>query len=57
MKNDAESRIVKAEEIDLAGMDYILETVPTSDYVRIIGSTGGDICTYRIYDDGSVFEK
>lgn len=38
-------------------LDYILETIPTPDFVEIVGCVGGDTVTYRVYDDGSVYEK
>ena len=31
--------------------------IPTPDFVEIVGRVGGDIVTYRVYDDGSVYEK
>ena len=57
MKNKVKDRIKRAEAIALESLDYILETVPAPDYVQITGITGGDARTYRVYDDGSVFEK
>lgn len=50
-------RIKKAQDKALERLDYILETVPASDFVEIIGRVGGDTVTYRVYDDGSVYEK
>ena len=38
-------------------LDYILETISTPDFVEIAGRVGGDVVTYRVYDDGSVYEK
>lgn len=37
--------------------DYILEERKTSDFIEIIGSMGGDVLTFRVYKDGSVYEK
>ena len=39
------------------GVDYILDCVTTPDYVQCVCSMGGDIITYRVYDDGTVVEK
>ena len=39
------------------GIDRIIETHKAYDYVQFIVSRGGDICTYRIYDDGDTCEK
>ncbi|MCI8582835.1 MAG: hypothetical protein HFH13_06865 [Dorea sp.] len=57
MAGDLKERINKAQEIALEYFDYLIETVPTPDYIQIVGSIGGDISTYRIYDDGSVYAK
>ena len=27
------------------------------DFVEVTGKMGGDVMTYRIYDDGSVYER
>ena len=55
MARDLEERIRKAENIASEYFDYLSETTPTPDYVQVVGSIGGEICTYRIYDDGSVY--
>ena len=54
---DISERIRKAQDKVIEHLDYILETVPTSDFVEIVGRVGGDVVTYRVYDDGSVYEK
>lgn len=56
LKNTAE-RVKKAQDKALERLDYILETVPTPDFVEIVGRVGGDVVTYRVYNDGSVCEK
>lgn len=53
LKNTAE-RVRKAQDKALERLDYILETVPASDFVEIVGRVGGDVVTYRVYNDGSV---
>ena len=57
MTKDTEERIRKAQDKVLEHLDYILETVPTPDFVEMVGRVGGDIVTYRVYDDGSVYGK
>ena len=56
LKNTAE-RVKKAQDKALERLDYILETIPTPDFVEIVGRVGGDVVTYRVYNDGSVCEK
>lgn len=57
MAKDTAERIRKARNKALEHLDYILETVSTPDFVEIVGRVGGDTVTYRVYDDGSVYEK
>lgn len=57
MAKDISERIRKAQDKVMEHLDYILETVPTPDFVEIVGRVGGDIVTYRVYDDGSVYGK
>ena len=57
MRETQKERIQKAQDRALESLDYILETIPTSDFVEIIGRMGGDTVTYRVYDDGSMYEK
>ena len=57
MTKDTAERIRKAQDKALERLDYILETVSDKDFVEIVGRVGGDTVTYRVYDDGSVYEK
>ena len=57
MNGDAKERIKKAEDRALESLDYILETIPALDFVEIVGRMGGDTVTYRVYDDGSMYER
>lgn len=50
-------RIRKAQDKVRERLDYILETVPASDFVEIVGRVGGDVVTYMVYNDGSVYAK
>lgn len=57
MAKDITERVRKAQDKALECLDYILKTIPTPDFVEIVGRVGGDVVTYRVYDDGSVYEK
>ena len=57
MDGDTKKRIKKAQDRALESLDYILEVIPASDFVEVIGRMGGDTVTYRVYDDGSVYER
>lgn len=57
MTRDTEERIRKAQDKALERLDYILETVSALDFVEIVGRVGGDVVTYRVYNDDSVCEK
>ena len=57
MKDETKKRIEKAQNKALESLDYILETIPTPDFVEVVGRVGGDTVTYRVYDDGSVYER
>ena len=57
MAKDTVERIRKAQDKVRERLDYILESVPALDFVEIVGNVGGDVVTYRVYNDGSVCEK
>lgn len=57
MENTKKERIVKAEFRALERLEYILETIPAPDFVEIVGRMGGDTVTYRVYDDGTMYER
>lgn len=57
MAKDITERVRKAQDKVLEHLDYILETIPTPDFVEIVGRVGGDVVTYRVCNDGSVYEK
>lgn len=57
MAKDITERVREAQDKVLEYLGYILEAVPTPDFVEIVGRVGGDTVTYRVYNDGSVFEK
>ena len=57
MAKDTTERVEKAHNKVLEHLDYILETFPTLEFVEIVGRVGGDTVTYRVYNDGSIYEK
>lgn len=57
MAKDTVERIRKAQDKARERLDYILETVPALDFIEIVGRVGGDTVTYRVCNDGSVYEK
>ncbi len=57
MSKGQKDRVSKAQDRALERLDYILETIPAPDFVEIVGRMGGDTITYRVYDDGSVYER
>lgn len=57
MDGNTKRRIDKAQDRALQRLDYILETISAPDFVEITGRVGGDTVTYRVYDDGSMYER
>ena len=57
MAKNTTERISKAKDKALESLDYILETIPTPDFVEVVGRVGGDTVTYKVYDDGSMYER
>ena len=41
----------------LGSLEYIFETIPALGFVEVMGCVGGDIVTYRAYDDGSIYQR
>ena len=54
---DEKMRVQKAEEKALERLDYILEHYSTPDFVEIVGRIGGDTVTYRVYNNGDIYER
>ena len=50
-------RIESAKKRALEYFDYILETRPAKGFVEIVGSMGGDVLTFRFYDNGSMSQR
>ena len=53
---DEKKRVQKAEEKALETLDDILGHYSSPDFVEIVGRVGGDTVTYRIYNDGRMYE-
>lgn len=53
------SRAEKAQDILLknGSLEYVIRVVEASKYVEVVGYNGGDYLRFRVYDDGSVYEK
>ena len=51
------TRVKKAMELALEQLDYIMDSYVAPDFVEVTGRMGGDVITYRIYDDGSIYER
>ena len=51
------ARVEKAINIALERLDYIIDHRTAPDFVEVTGRMGGDTITYRIYNDGSVYER
>ena len=52
-----ETRVKKAMELALEHLDYIIDHRTAPDFVEVTGRMGGDVVTYRIYNDGSMYER
>ena len=57
MQDETKRRNEKAQDKALESLDYILEVIPAPDFVEVVGRVGGDTVTYRVYDDGSMYER
>ena len=51
------TRVKRALDIALERLDYVMDHYTAPDFVEVTGKMGGDVITYRIYDDGSVYER
>ena len=50
-------RVDKAQDIVLERLDYVMSYYAAPDFVEVTGSIGGDVVTYRVYDNGTVTER
>ena len=54
---DEELRVEKALTIALEHLEYIIDYRTAPDFVEVIGRIVGDVITYRIYNNGSIYER
>ena len=52
-----ETRVKRAMEQALEHLDYIIDYDTSPDFIEVTGRMGGDVITYRIYNDGSMYER
>lgn len=50
-------RVNKALDRALESLDYVMESHEEPDFVEVTGRMGGDVITYRVYDDGRMYER
>ena len=50
-------RINRAQEKVLDNLDYVMECHEAPDFVEVTGSMGGDVITYRVYDNGDIYAR
>ena len=50
-------RVSKAQDRALESLDYVMECHEAPDFVEVTGRMGGDVITYRVFDDGRIYEK
>jgi hypothetical protein len=53
----SKERVNKAKDKALESLDYIIDYFEMPDFVDVTGRMGGDTITYRIYDDGRIYER
>ncbi|MCR5728210.1 MAG: hypothetical protein K6G24_12180 [Lachnospiraceae bacterium] len=57
MRANDSARSVKAQKKICGRLDYIIDIYESVGFVDITGKIGGDIITYRVYDNGNVTER
>ena len=53
----AVNRVELAKQKIKERVGRILEVIPMKGFVEFVTVTGGDCAVYRVYDDGSVYER
>ena len=38
-------------------LDKVIEVIPTKEFVEVVGTKGGDILTFRLYNNGTITER
>ena len=51
------ARVKKALDKAREHLEYIIDYRIAPDFVEITGRIGGDTITYRVYNDGSMYER
>ena len=50
-------RVEQVQERALENLDYVMKCREAPDFVEVTGSIGGDIVTYRVYDNVDVYAR
>lgn len=50
-------RVNNAQKKALENLDYVMECRAAPDFVEVTGSIGGDVVTYRVYDNGDMYAR
>lgn len=50
-------RIENAQNRALERLDYVTDYSVASDFVEVTGKIGGDTVTFRVYDNGDMYER
>jgi hypothetical protein len=50
-------RVNKAQDRAMESLEYVIDCREASDFVEVTGYMGGDVITYRVYDDGRMYER
>ncbi len=56
---DNKTRIRKAIALleEECGIEIVMDTTATRDFVQVVSETGGDVRTHRVYNDGTITER
>ena len=50
-----QERMNRAQDRALENLDYVMDCYETPDFVEVTGRMGGDVITYRVFDDGRMY--
>ena len=53
----SKERVNRAQDRALENLDYVMDCYETPDFVEVTGRMGGDVITYRVFDDGRIYAK
>ena len=51
----SKERVNRAQDRALERLDYVMDYYETPDFVEVTGRMGGDVITYRVFDDGRMY--